>query len=77
MASFVVRWEAGDVTIGPALAFGQQLGGALTCGDSAGLLRVVSGSRAGRCGGPGGGEDSRRQGRLGEPHDPGPARVRL
>ena len=49
MASFVVRREAGDVTIGPALAFGQQLGGAATRGDSAGRLRVVSGSRAARC----------------------------
>jgi hypothetical protein len=50
VASFVVRREAGDVTIGPALAFGQQLGGAATRGDSAGRLRVVSGSRAARCG---------------------------
>lgn len=50
MASFVVRWEPGDVTIDKALAFGQQLGGAATCEDSAGRLRVVSGSRVARCG---------------------------
>jgi hypothetical protein len=77
VASFVVRREAGDVTIGPALAFGQRLGGVATRGDSAGRLRVVSGSRAARCGVPGGDEDSGRQRRLGEPHDPGPARLRL